>query len=152
MSKWLASSSKPHWHTTKLAPVALTCARDEGARDEGAGWGLGSGGEGWVGVGEWGREGCRAQVLALSLRVFSYDGGRSDPAYLLDHVLKGLALVLLQLAVLSSAGDVQLVLGLGLGRLKRARENAGRWTCIDREWGRDGGQSNWGHNAGPQRL
>jgi hypothetical protein len=43
---------------------------------------------------------------------------------LLHHVFKHLPLVILQLAVLGRVANVELVLGLGLGRLERARQDA----------------------------
>ena len=43
--------------------------------------------------------------------------------YLLDHLLEGLPLVLLELLVILDAGHVELVLGLGLGGLKRTGQD-----------------------------
>lgn len=43
--------------------------------------------------------------------------------YLLDHLFELFLLVLAQVAVVFDRGDVQLVLGLGLGRFERARQD-----------------------------
>lgn len=55
--------------------------------------------------------------------IYILSNGKIHIIYLLHHLLEGLALVLAQALVVLHAAHVQLVLGLRLGRLERARQD-----------------------------